>query len=171
MLNNTILTVVALAATTSLVVVPVTSAHAGTTVVPRSGETDPSDDPSESEMYIDPDAVNARWIDLAFPTSANAEACTSRDIFLLGDTYLWHSWSKFPVGSITEGSRTLYLAAGWYRWKDCVGANVPGGNVYYHDAYLRRRATGDYAHLGRNTLWTDVHGTRRARFGSALNRL
>lgn len=112
-------------------------------------------------------AANTRELWLKFPTDAGAESCKTREIYLAADEYYWgHRHSGFYIRADRD-EKHIYLAAGWYVWKDCIFAPSVG-STYYHDTYLRRKTTGAYATLDRVRMWATDRGTFWAEYGSSL---
>lgn len=143
---------IAIALAVATVIAPAASATAETTA--------PS---AEQEASDSGPAFNYRELWLKFPSPPGAESCKSREIYLAADTY---TWRQFHIGH-SGSSGQIYLAAGWYVWKDCIGTRDKGG--YYHDTYLRRKATGGYATLER-TWFGGSTGTFWEEYGSRLDR-
>jgi len=115
---------------------------------------------------------NERDLWIAFPTPAGAVACVSRTILLEAGTYSWrqHGYGYDPqiVKNTPSTLRYIDLAQGKYLWKDCLRAGSAGGYRYYHDTYLKRIATGDYAHLKTTSFWSNSAGTFKVKFGSNM---
>ncbi|WOX24976.1 hypothetical protein [Streptomyces solicathayae] len=85
-------------------------------------------------------AYNTRsvWLD-GDPIETDAEACTSRSIYLASG---WYTWTQI-FGAARTPSRDLYLAAGTYTWTDCIkphsGSYEQKSSLYqpgYQPAYL-----------------------------------
>ena len=117
-------------------------------------------------------AWNDRILWVAFPTPAGAVACVDRIIRLDAGTYYWrqHGYGYDPgiVERTNPTLREIDLAAGEYRWKDCLRAGSPGGYRYYHDTYLRQVKTGGYAYLKSTYYWSTSAGTFKVKFGSNM---
>ncbi|MEU8527639.1 hypothetical protein AB0C77_18910 [Streptomyces sp. NPDC048629] len=78
------------------------------------------------------------WLD-GDPIETDAEACTSRSIYLASG---WYTWTQI-FGAARTPSRDLYLAAGTYTWTDCIkphsGSYEQKSSLYrpgYQPAYL-----------------------------------
>ncbi|MFJ3877053.1 hypothetical protein ACIPW5_06295 [Streptomyces sp. NPDC090077] len=68
-------------------------------------------------------AFNTRdvWVD-GKPTQGQADACTSRSMYLASGTYTWTQ----ILDGYRYPTRDLYLAMGTYTWKDCLSPRDGG---------------------------------------------